>query len=70
MACVHFLLTSRAEIVLIDLDHEFSINIPKNATVHPVRHKPEESTGKAQPVLINIKVIIYKYEYAIGEVTF
>lgn len=35
------LLTSEAEILLIDLDHELSVNISKHATVHPVRHKPE-----------------------------
>lgn len=39
-ACV-CCLTSAAEIVLIDLDHEFSINITKHAAVHPVRHKPK-----------------------------
>lgn len=38
--CV-FDLTSVAKILLIDLDHEFSVNISENAAVHPVRHKPE-----------------------------
>ena len=39
-------LTSEAEILLIDLDHEFSVNISKHAAIHPVRHKPNWSTWK------------------------
>lgn len=39
-------LTSETEVLLIDLYHEFSINISKHATVHPVRHKPMWSTAK------------------------
>lgn len=42
-------LTSAAQVLLVDLDHELPINISKHATVHPVRHKPEEERGKKSP---------------------
>ena len=42
-ACVS--VTSEAEIVLVDLDHEFAVHISEHPTVHPVRHK---SVGGSQ----------------------
>lgn len=35
------LLTSAAQVLLIDLDHELPINVSKHTAVHPVGHKPK-----------------------------
>lgn len=46
--------TSEAEVFLIDLDHEFPINISKHSAVHPVRHKP--MCGTVQTFTFQAKV--------------
>lgn len=46
-------LTSAAEVLLIDLDHELPINISEHAAVHPVRHKPAEKEGKKVQTVIS-----------------
>lgn len=38
-------LTSAAQVLLVDLDHELPVNVAEHAAVHPVRNEPAEKEG-------------------------